>query len=90
MHEIEQRPALRISHIVYGREAAGNRVTYRVDSRGNGVNLIRPTSWPKSLVRLKFLAKFPDMRGKFPFPLHRGRLPHLCLRIQTYCCNAVN
>jgi hypothetical protein len=34
--KIEQRPALRISHIVYGREAVGNRVSYLVDPRGKG------------------------------------------------------
>lgn len=32
----EQKPALRISHIVYGRESRGNRVYYLVDPKGKG------------------------------------------------------
>ncbi len=32
----EAKPALRISHIVYGREASGHRVTYLVDPQGRG------------------------------------------------------
>lgn len=32
----DQKPALRISHIVYGREGAGNRVHYLVDPKGKG------------------------------------------------------
>lgn len=32
----EQKPALRISHIVYGRESRGNRVVYLVDPKGRG------------------------------------------------------
>ena len=32
----EAKPALRISHIVYGREASGHRVTYLLDSQGRG------------------------------------------------------
>ncbi len=36
MKEIEAKPALRISHIVYGRQASGNRVLYLVDPKGQG------------------------------------------------------
>ncbi len=36
MKEIEAKPALRISHIVYGRINEGRRVTYLVDPRGRG------------------------------------------------------
>lgn len=32
----EKKPALRISHIVYGRETRGNRVVYLVDPKGGG------------------------------------------------------
>jgi hypothetical protein len=34
--ETEAKPALRISHIVYGRESDGTRVTYLVDPKGAG------------------------------------------------------
>jgi hypothetical protein len=34
--EINRAPALRISHIVYGRENTGNRVKYLVDQSGKG------------------------------------------------------
>jgi hypothetical protein len=36
MKETEAKPALRISHIVYGRQASGNRVLYLVDPKGQG------------------------------------------------------
>ncbi len=36
MNETEAKPALRISHIVYGRQASGNRVLYLVDPKGQG------------------------------------------------------
>ena len=36
MREEDQKPSLRISHIVYGRESAGNRVKYLVDPHGKG------------------------------------------------------
>ena len=36
MKETEAKPALRISHIVYGRQASGNRVFYLVDPKGQG------------------------------------------------------
>jgi hypothetical protein len=36
MKETEAKPALRISHIVYGRQASGNRVLYLVDPKGHG------------------------------------------------------
>lgn len=36
MKETEAKPALRISHIVYGRLASGNRVFYLVDPKGQG------------------------------------------------------
>lgn len=36
MKETEAKPALRISHIVYGRQASGNRVQYLVDPKGQG------------------------------------------------------
>lgn len=36
MKETEAKPALRISHIVYGRQASGNRVVYLVDPMGRG------------------------------------------------------
>jgi VRR-NUC domain len=38
LHDDEQirKPALRISHIVYGREKSGSRVTYLVDPKGGG------------------------------------------------------
>ena len=42
MSKIEQRLALRISHIVYGRETVGNRVKYLVDPRGNGTEKAIP------------------------------------------------
>ena len=34
MKETEPKPALRISHIVHGRQLVGNRVYYRVDPKG--------------------------------------------------------
>lgn len=34
MKETDPKPALRISHIVYGRQLVGNRVYYRVDPKG--------------------------------------------------------
>lgn len=36
MKETEAKPALRISHIVYGRQPSGNRVFYLVDPKGQG------------------------------------------------------
>jgi hypothetical protein len=36
MKEATAKPSLRISHIVYGRQHSGNRVTYLVDPRGQG------------------------------------------------------
>lgn len=36
MKEKEVKPALRISHIVYGRQASGNRVLYLLDPKGQG------------------------------------------------------
>ncbi len=36
MKEVDAKPALRISHIVYGRQHTGNRVTYLVDPKGEG------------------------------------------------------
>jgi hypothetical protein len=36
MKETEAKPALRISHIVYGRQASGNRVLYLLDPKGQG------------------------------------------------------
>lgn len=36
MKETEAKPALRISHIVYRRQASGKRVTYLVDPKGAG------------------------------------------------------
>lgn len=44
MAEENQKPALRISHIVYGREAVGNRVKYLVDPRGLGTEKAIPES----------------------------------------------
>lgn len=34
--EHQKKPSLRISHVVYGREARGNRVYYLVDPKGGG------------------------------------------------------
>ena len=36
MKETQAKPALRISQIVYGRQASGNRVLYLVDPKGQG------------------------------------------------------
>lgn len=36
MKETEAKPALRISHFVYGRQASGKRVYYLVDPKGTG------------------------------------------------------
>jgi hypothetical protein len=42
MRETESKPALRISHIVHGRQRVGNRVYYRVDPKGAGELLAVP------------------------------------------------
>lgn len=44
LKETEAKPALRISHIVYGREHAGNRVTYLIDPKGLGKKRAVPES----------------------------------------------
>lgn len=44
MKEIEAKPALRISHIVYGRQTSGNRVVYLVDPKGQGDECAVPES----------------------------------------------
>ena len=44
MKETEAKPALRISHIVYGRQASGNRVLYLVDPKGQGEERAVPES----------------------------------------------
>ena len=44
MKETEAKPALRISHIVYGRQASGNRVFYLVDPKGAGDERAVPES----------------------------------------------
>lgn len=41
---MSSKPALRISHIVYGREHKGNRVTYLVDPQGRGTLRAVPES----------------------------------------------
>jgi len=48
----EQKPALRISHIVYGREKRGTRVYYLIDPQGRGAEKAVPgtvvlTRWRK-------------------------------------------
>lgn len=41
----EQKPVLRISHIVYGRETSGKRVYYLVDPQGKGEKKPFPKPW---------------------------------------------